>query len=154
MKMFAVLLFCSVLAVQNVYGNGRGAPACVSIPRHAGIAAQKSASPYATSLKQSEDGSWKLTIGSNVGKSYKGILLQANQSGNLSPSDRRMFNTVSLNCNNLPSYTHSSRWSKADAADRKVSEWTFTSEEGSTQKPSFKVIILESYTKFWTDIQV
>jgi len=152
--MFAVLLVCSVLAVHNVYGFSRGAPSCVNAPRHK-VPAQKSASPYATSLVQSEDGVWKLTIGSQAGPSYKGILLQANQSGELRPAGNsaRLFKSLKRNCKG-PTYTHSDRWSKGNAADRTVSEWTFTLAEGATQDPSFTVTIVQKFTTFWTDIQV
>eukprot|EP00088_Acartia_fossae_P064219 TRINITY_DN7898_c0_g1_i4.p1 TRINITY_DN7898_c0_g1~~TRINITY_DN7898_c0_g1_i4.p1 ORF type:complete len:152 (-),score=24.74 TRINITY_DN7898_c0_g1_i4:271-726(-) len=146
------IALATLLCAYSVYGYSRGAPACVDAPRHK-VQPQSSRNPYAVSLVQEAGGDWRLTIGSQGGPSYKGLLLQANQSGNLRPANsagRRNFKSLRRGCGG-PAWTHSSRWSSSGG---QVSEWLFTPAEGSTLQPSFTLSIVQKFSTFWSGIVV
>jgi len=143
--------------VQQGAGFSRGAPACVDQPKHK-VDPQTSPVPYSLNLREAEEGGgWILTVGSKAedAPEFKGILLQSQQSGKLSSvGANKMFKKVKRGCKDLPTLTHTNRWSGEEDTDRRFVEFQFTAAEGATQEPSFNIHIVQSYSMFWTNILV
>jgi len=145
-----ILLLFMAYSFREILGKPNGAPLCVESPRHGSHQPQTSDPEVCAWETTNPDGSIKVTVTAKT--PFKGALILTKNAGSWSPGPH----LKTLECTGsggslaapYQAVTHT------DRSDKTSVYAVFNKADNGATDENFKVILVRSFDKFWTNIEV